>query len=354
MRKSYLTIVFIFFVSGVYAQSNIHQSGGDVGIGTTSPVERVTIANEVPNALGIYRDLDVGAVGSAGVFFNFGARNGSQFTSGAQIAGVLDNPASTGWMTFSTLNSGSLSEKMRITKEGNVGIGVNNPSSKLDVSGNIKWDGANSGNPRALQIGYSGGNYGGIGYNIDYTGSTSIFNRPLADYTSYLEFTYGGFKFFGTDDFGSASNINLNGGGKNLNLRAVITREGNMGIGIANPSEKLAVNGNIRAREIKVETANWPDYVFTKDYAFPSLAEIEKHIKEKGHLPGIPSAEEVKANGIYLGEMNGKLLQKIEELTLYLIQIKKENEEQKLNNSAQQKQIEQQKKDIIYLKSRLK
>jgi len=105
---------------------------------------------------------------------------------------------------------------------------------------------------------------------------------------------------------------------------------GNVGIGLNNPNEKLTVNGKIRAREIKVEAANWPDYVFAKDYQLPSLLETEQHIKDQGHLPGIPSAEEVKTNGVDLGEMNAKLLKKIEELTLYMIEMKKGMERQDL------------------------
>ena len=85
---------------------------------------------------------------------------------------------------------------------------------------------------------------------------------------------------------------------------------------------KLQVRGNIRARETKVEATgtNWPDYVFAKDYKLRSLEETERHIKEKGHLQGIPSAKEVKTNGVNLDEMNAKLLEKIEELTLHLIE----------------------------------
>ncbi len=94
---------------------------------------------------------------------------------------------------------------------------------------------------------------------------------------------------------------------------------GNVGIGIALPSEKLAVNGNIRAKEIKVETTNWPDYVFADDYQLPRLKETEAYIKANRRLPGMPSAEEVERNGISLGEMNRKLLEKVEELTLLLI-----------------------------------
>lgn len=98
--------------------------------------------------------------------------------------------------------------------------------------------------------------------------------------------------------------------------------DGNVGIGTTDPKGyKLAVAGNMIAESVKVKVqGTWPDYVFAKDYKLPSLSETEIHIKEKGHLPGIPSAVEVKENGIELGEMNKKLLQKIEELTLHLIE----------------------------------
>lgn len=123
---------------------------------------------------------------------------------------------------------------------------------------------------------------------------------------------------------------------------------GNMGLGVTDTrGYKLAVNGNIRAKEIKVENANWPDYVFEKSYELPTLLETAQHIKEKGHLPGIPSAAEVKANGIDLGEMNAKLLQKIEEITLHLIA------ENKLNAENQHK-LKEQENEIKLLSERLK
>jgi len=114
---------------------------------------------------------------------------------------------------------------------------------------------------------------------------------------------------------------------------------GNVGIGTTSPTEKLSVKGKIRAQEIKVESTNWPDYVFAKDYQLPSLKETEKYIDDKGHLPGIPSAEEVKVNGIDLGEMNAKLLKKIEELTLYLIEQEKRNELQAQTMQKMEKRI---------------
>ncbi|ATP58040.1 hypothetical protein CPT03_16985 [Pedobacter ginsengisoli] len=116
--------------------------------------------------------------------------------------------------------------------------------------------------------------------------------------------------------------------------------DGNIGIGTTSPTEKLSVKGKIRAQEIKVETANWPDYVFAEDYQLPSLQQTEKHIKQKGHLPGIPSAAEVKANGVDLGAMNAKLLQKMEEMTLIMIQLNKKVEQQAETLKMQQKQLD--------------
>lgn len=95
---------------------------------------------------------------------------------------------------------------------------------------------------------------------------------------------------------------------------------GNIGIGTLTPTEKLSVKGNIRAREIKVETNNWPDFVFNENYRHESLPELESFIKRYKHLPNMPTAKQAEDNGIELGEMNKRLLQKIEEITLHLIE----------------------------------
>jgi hypothetical protein len=107
-----------------------------------------------------------------------------------------------------------------------------------------------------------------------------------------------------------------------------ITDQGRVGIGTTSPGTfRLAVEGKIGAREIRVTLDNpWPDYVFTPQYQLQSLPSVEEFIKKHGHLPNMPSAKEVKENGIELGNMSSKLLEKIEELTLYIIELKKENE----------------------------
>jgi len=101
---------------------------------------------------------------------------------------------------------------------------------------------------------------------------------------------------------------------------------------------QLEVNGIIRSKEIKIEASLWPDYVFEDHYDLKELSEVEKFIAKNGHLPNIPSAKEVENNGISVGEMNAKLLEKIEELTLYLIQQRKEKntEIRQLNKRIEQ------------------
>lgn len=113
-------------------------------------------------------------------------------------------------------------------------------------------------------------------------------------------------------------------------LRMKILENGNVGIGTANPDEKLTVNGKIHAKEVKIDLLIPADYVFHRyykgmselnpDYEMMSLEELEIYIKENYHLPNIPSANKIQEEGLKLGEMSNLLLEKIEELTLHIIE----------------------------------
>jgi len=132
-----------------------------------------------------------------------------------------------------------------------------------------------------------------------------------------------------------------------------ILDNGNIGIGISAPQSKLGVNGTITAKKVKVTQSGWPDYVFDKDYALPSLQQVEQYINRFHHLPGIESEQEVKKNGVDLGDNQANLLRKVEELTLYVIQQNKELEQLKSENkvlAAQQAALEKQQKEIDALK----
>ena len=105
----------------------------------------------------------------------------------------------------------------------------------------------------------------------------------------------------------------------------------------------LFVKNGIKAEKVKVDIASangWADYVFKKDYQLQTLEEVEKHITNKGHLPNVPSAEEVAKNGINVAEMDAKLLEKIEELTLYSIEQNKQIKKLQEENSEFKKQAE--------------
>lgn len=116
----------------------------------------------------------------------------------------------------------------------------------------------------------------------------------------------------------------------NANPRLSISYTGNIGVNVSNPQYTLDVKGAIRATEVKIESVdNFPDYVFMENYPLRPLSEVSEFIKANGHLPEIPSVREVKEQGMSLVEMNKKLLQKIEELTLYIIDQQRQIDELK-------------------------
>ena len=94
-------------------------------------------------------------------------------------------------------------------------------------------------------------------------------------------------------------------------------------------------DGLLQAKEVKVTLSGWPDYVFGEEYKLMSLGETEQYIKENGHLPGVPSAQEVEDEGLSLGEMNARLMQKVEELTLHVIELQKQIDE--MRNQKEQR-----------------
>lgn len=120
--------------------------------------------------------------------------------------------------------------------------------------------------------------------------------------------------------------------------------------GVDISSYNLFVKGGILTEEVRVSLQNtWADYVFKKDYKLPTLKEVENHIAQKGHLINVPSAEEVKNNGIELGEMAKIQQEKIEELTLYIIEQNKINEKQAKELEKQNQEIDELKKLVTQI-----
>ena len=233
------------------------------------------------------------------------------------------------------------------TNGANVGIGTTTPDSKLDVLGQIKSYNAGFGQTDQATssknyANFSTNNHGSVLVSSNLYFSTNdvlkIANTHGTMSGSAILFpgnyqpNQGKILFYTTNPASVQQDQFYSG-----SIAMEISGGGNIGIGTTNPSNKLDVNGTIHSKEVKVDMSGWPDYVFKKEYNLPTLEEVEKHIAEKGHLENIPSEEDVLKNGINLGEMNAKLLQKMEEMTLYMIeqnkrmnQLEKENQNLKI------------------------
>ncbi|MEN2416230.1 hypothetical protein [Flavobacterium mesophilum] len=318
----------IYTPSGVISGTS---SNSNIGIGTSNPSAKLTIQagpDGYPTPL-----KAISIIGPNSPANSNSAQELSWDFSSAGSASIRSYRGGS-WDTYmqfltnSELGGNFPQVRIHINQDGNIGIGTTTPASKLDVVGTIK-----SYEPSALSsvlnsfqlINERSGNVGNIIKNrlwtyrdgtIDSWLNSRIhdgisvdesFKTPKVDTRTWWERD----PYDNIQSWGNASETYFT------------INKGNIGIGIINPNNKLDVNGTIHSKEVKVDMNGWSDFVFTKDYTLPTLQEVEKHIAEKGHLENIPSEEEVLKSGINLGEMNSKLLQKIEELTLYAIEQQK-------------------------------
>lgn len=375
MKKILLTLAIAITTYCSYSQTNTFPSSGYVGVGTTSPTNH----------------LQVGSVGSTGYGGNaIAVGDGTNVVAlhyGTNAYLVANGNLALGGNT-------NLSNQLFLSSGGNVGIGTNTPVSKATIAGGDLevengqgrfkgWYNYNTGTGRAMEIGISGG----IGYLYNYdrttltegdltiggavkggltvkgnTGDVGIgTTTPLSGGSNASWLTVNGTSTYGGGLISSVAGVVKGYTGyysSNTNSIAIqavsgvdVTLEpagavaltakanGNVLIGKttqANSTYKLDINGSARANEVVVNTTG-ADFVFNHDYKLPKLSEVKSYIDINHHLPEIPSAEHMKKNGMSVGELNTKLLQKIEELTLYVI---KQNErieslEKHINTSSQ-------------------
>lgn len=179
---------------------------------------------------------------------------------------------------------------------GSIGLGTENPSSTLEVVGSTGGI-----NGRNFKVTYGGAGNGLT--NAEFSALTHITHIPDVNGWTALYAKQGSAKKAGVFD------------------------------------GDVSVNGNIHTKEVKVDLTGWSDFVFEDDYELRPLENVEHYIVKHKHLPEIPNATEVAECGINLGEMNAKLLQKIEELTLYMIDLNKQVQHLKSENQHLKKEV---------------
>ncbi|BBM86318.1 hypothetical protein [Candidatus Uabimicrobium amorphum] len=353
---------------GNNAKANVlfmNMSSGRVGIGTTNPSATLDVNGNIITSGYVHTQGKDVYFHSKITDMNHGI---GMYYDTKKFANInVNGPVVYGWWG-GALGSTEGGKKIALRWDQNQNVSMNknlsvagnaNIMGNLDVSGTVK--------AKTLQIDNEG--WVGLnmtpekGYTLSINGSAQIRGKVVTRghvhtqghdvyfHSNSADFAHGIGMYHDTKKF---ANVNVNGpvvygyyggalgsteGGQKIALRW--DKNGNVGIGVINTQgSKLAVKGKITAQEVRIiNMKDWADFVFADDYELLPMDELEQSIKKHKHLPGIPSQQEVKEKGIQLGEMQAKLLQKIEELTLYTI-------EQNKRLQAQQKQIQELKKLI--------
>ncbi|RZS92319.1 tail fiber protein [Aquimarina brevivitae] len=300
------------------------EANGNVGIGTMSPEAKleVSAANSGDAILRIEADEDNNNESDNPLIEMrqdgnlVGVNIGFSENFGENIFGIGVKNPNIGGSNWNTMTINTANEF--------IGLGTNAPEEKLHVKGTTSIDGdigeITSGahwqpGKHTLEL-----------QNRDAGDVVLSFHRAGHTNAAIKHPTRGGLIFSATGGFD-----------KN---HMYLKTNGYLGIGTTNPDAKLTVKGNIHAEEVKIDlSVPAPDYVFTKEYDLLTIEEVQQHITEKGHLPNIPSAKELETNGVELGVMNMKLLEKIEELTLYTIAQEKELNAQRNKNKELEERL---------------
>jgi hypothetical protein len=334
-------------------------TNGNVGVGTNSPRAYFDIYNLNLNELkSVLARLPEGNNSGEGTYLGVKSYNSQSennepccdiksFSIEHKFYGLTNNSINFyrggdrlgGFLTFSTGNN---TERVRIDASGKVGIRTTSPQTLLDL-GELRLDAITNFPAEGAILEETWGNYiiGDVNKNQRLRFGVSNDGYTRAEINIDNSNRIDGVIQFKT--------INTSGGALS---RMQINGDGNVLIGKTtqtNTAYKLDVAGKIRADEIVVNTTG-ADFVFDSTYNLRTLPELETFIKQNKHLPEIAPAKEMQENGVSASEMQAKLLQKVEELTLYVIELKKENEKLQEGKSIQMQMLLDMKKDIENLK----
>ncbi len=300
MRKTILFVLWIGAVTVALNGANTFPSSGNVGIGTTSPEDLLHIKTGTHDNI---FSLERTSSGNQNNHFEFiiSANPGgaSSLANGSLSIRAMDRA-----VDFSILPNPGLNHPLLVLKaSGKLAVGHANPTMELDVLGQNILLHNTSGSGLHMRTDSSGNSFVN---NMDgFVGNGTTAN-------GFFAITGQTGLYFKTGSSGSSGTERMR----------IMDSTGYVGINTQTPDYQLDVKGVIRAEEVIVETG-WSDFVFEAGYELKPLHEVEEFIEVNGHLPDVPSAEEVEAEGVTLGESQAVLLQKIEELTLYIIEQEK-------------------------------
>lgn len=310
---------------------------GNVGIGTNNPNSKL----EVKTTAGT---LKVDGLGSSSAKISSSAALGLE-TAGSGFIQFLSGGTEIGRFTNDgKLAIGTNSVNISGTSVNTLVIGDASSSEGLIVNANANNDGilsfASDGvlvsrfiyNNPSNKLHFYRPSQGNM-FTIDAVGNIGVGTASPNSRLHILQFDQNGLRFERNGHDGYDIRLAGSRGLRFFNLTSseyeLVLDDGKLGIGTTTPDEKLTVKGKIHSEEVRVDlSVPAPDYVFEPHYNLQTLESLEKFIKSEKHLPEIPSAKEMEANGVELGLMNMLLLKKIEELTLYLIDLKKEHNDE--------------------------
>ncbi len=361
--------------SGGTADLIFQNDGGNVGIGMTSPGEKLSVEGSM-RLSGESRQLKF-ETGQAGGTVSKFAPGVHFIRSDNTRLGVIEYVDTVGTNFFRIRTGTTITNDFTINTSHEVGIGTQDPQAKLHIVGGAGEQLRITGLDPTLQFTTGGGplfqNKRGfidvsgsdfrIGTNtennagnfivrvnqnesmiVDPTGRVGIHGLPESKFNirsgDDASLTSHGYLMLGTVAGTSVviDNNEIIARGANGAVGNLVLQNdgGTVRIGnVAVPTGyKFGINGKMICEELKVKLASsgWPDYVFANNYKLRSLAQLEKYIQQNKHLPNIPSATEVEKNGIELGDMQKKMMEKIEELTLYIIDLQKQVDKLKAAN----------------------
>ncbi len=317
---------------------NSFPATGNAGIGTTSPNAPLQVNGNSNGFTGSRNSIALNNVTGASNEITF-VHNG---TVKWELGSDINSNGGNNFYLYKAAPSGSF--PFFVAENGNVGIGTQQPGQKLDVSGSIRipigsstiFDGGADGSSIRQD---NGGSFN-MNASTSGGGNGNIVLNAASGRGLYLNFSSGTNTFFCNGASG---------------ITGVIQSNGSMGIGTTDPrGYKLAVAGSAIAESVTVKLqSQWPDYVFKPAYALRSINQTASYIKSNGHLPDMPSAEEIKEKGVDVGEMLKLQTKKIEELTLYLIDNAKRDQQKQDLLLKQQRQILKMKKELAALKNKI-